>query len=103
MDDYSRYYVSRLLRTRTKKEVTKALVEIVEQLESMMNLRTHQIQGDWEFRNQILDTYCQKKGIVQKETMPNHSETHAAIERAIRTIVTMARTILIDSKLPKNM
>ena len=58
MDDYSRYCVSRLLQTRTKEEVTKALVEIVEQLESMTNLRTHQIQGDQEFRNQILDAYC---------------------------------------------
>jgi hypothetical protein len=37
------------------------------------------------------------------ETTPHHSETNAAIERAIRTITTIARTTLIASGLPKNL
>ena len=58
-----------------------------------------QIQADWggEFRNTELSTWCKKKGIQLKETVPRHSETNAIIQRLNRTLQDMARTVMISA------
>jgi transposase InsO family protein len=51
----------------------------------MTKQKVSQIQVDWggEFRNKDTQQACESKGIILKETIPRHSETNAAIERAI--------------------
>jgi transposase InsO family protein len=104
MDDFSRYCTAIPLKTKAGTEVATALMGFIEQLETITSKKVTQIQADWggEFRNKDIQQACTSKGISLKETIPHHSETNAAIERAIRTLTTIGRTILIASGLPKN-
>jgi transposase InsO family protein len=105
MDDFSRYCTAIPLKNKVGSEVATALMKFIEQLETMTKQKVSQIQADWggEFRNKDTQQACESKGIILKETIPHHSETNTAIERAIRTITTIAITTLIASGLPKNL
>jgi transposase InsO family protein len=80
-------------------------MKFIEQPKTMTKQKVSQIQADWggEFQNKNTQQACECKGIISKETIPHHSETNVAIERAIRRITTIARTTLIASRLPKNL
>jgi len=88
---------------RTKDKTTDNLVEIINALEKASTHQVSQIQADWggEFRNKELATELKQRGIILKETVPQHSETNAIAEKINRTIFTMNRTAIIRSGLPK--
>ena len=70
----------------------------------MTGKQVSQVQADWggEFRNNELKEALSKRGTISKETVLYHSETNAAIERAICTITIIRRAILLASTLPRN-
>ena len=98
MDDYTRYCTA--IPIKAKSDTKGALKEWIKMLETQCNpLKVVQLQADWggEFRNTELATWCKKKGIQLKETVPRHSETNATIERLNRTLQDMARTAMISA------
>jgi transposase InsO family protein len=96
MDDFSRYCTT--IKNKVGSEVATALMKFIEQLETTTKQKVSQIQADLggEFRNKDTQQACKSKSVILKETIIHHSETNAAIERAIRTI-------LIASGFPKNL
>ena len=97
MDDFSRYCTAIPIHDKTHaSEKTK---EWILALETTTGNKTAFIQTDWgtEFNN--LKTWGTKRGTRTKETVPYHSETHAAIERLNRTLQNMARTAMIAAGL----
>ena len=102
-DDYSRYVVT--TRLKAKSGTTDALINTVNALEKATTHQVSQIQADWggEFRNKELANELKQRGITLKETVPGHSETNAVAERTNRTILTMSRTAIIASGLPKSL
>ena len=100
MDDYTRYCTA--IPIKAKGDTKGALRAWIKMLETQCSPRkVIQLQADWggEFRNTELSTWCKKKGIQLKETVPRHSETNAIIERLNRTLQDMARTAMISSEL----
>lgn len=96
MDDHTRYCTA--IPIRAKSDTKGALKVWITMLENQCSPRkVMTIQADWggEFRNSELKTWCQKKGITLKETVPYHSETNAIIERLNRTLQDMAWTAMI--------
>ena len=97
VDDYTRYCTA--IPIKSKKETKGALQEWIRMLETLCKNKVAYIQADWggEFRNTELATWCKKKGIQLKETVPRHSKTNAIIERLNRTLQDMARTAMISA------
>jgi len=86
---------------KTKDETIAEIINILENAtDPQYNVKF--IQADWggEFHNKDLQTELRQSGIQLKETVPRHSETNAAAERANRTILTMGWTALIAAELP---
>ena len=50
--------------------------------------------------SQVMRTYCRQQGIIQLFSPPYTQELNGVAERTIRTVVEMARTILIASQAP---
>lgn len=56
--------------------------------------------GGTEFKNELWDKYCQRRGIVHETTAPHSSPANGVAERRNRTILDLARSMLSDSRLP---
>lgn len=56
--------------------------------------------GGTEFKNEMWDKYCQRRGIVHETTTPHSSSANGVAERRNRTILDLARSMLSDSRLP---
>ena len=99
MDAYTRYCTA--IPIKAKSDTKGALREWVKMLENQCKTKVIYLQADWggEFRNTDLISWCKKKGIQMKVTVPRHSETNAIIERLNRTLQDMARTAMISSGL----
>ena len=97
MDDYTRYCTA--IPIKAKNDTKGALREWINMLETQCNTKVMYLQANWggEFRNTELASWCKKKGIQLKETVPRHSETNAIIERLNRTLQDIARTAMIGS------
>ena len=98
MEDYTRYCTAIPIKaTSDTKQALKAWITMLEAL--CCPQRVVYLQADWggEFRNTNMSSWCKKKGIQLKETIPRHSETNAIIERLNRTLQDMARTAMIAS------
>ena len=54
-----------------------------------------------EFLSEQFVTYCLDAGILQEKTTPETPQQNGIIERCNRTLLEMARCLLIDSRLPK--
>jgi hypothetical protein len=100
-DDYSRYTIA--IPIRQKSDAAEKFINVINVLERITKKQTKQIQADFggEFRGTEFITELQQRGIIMKETIPYHSETNPIVERVNRTIMTIARTAIIASKLPK--
>ena len=58
------------------------------------------VRTDNEFRTKAIDKFCQKMGIAQEFSCPHTPFQNGVAERAIRTLVEMTRTMLLESGLP---
>ena len=88
----------------TGKEVAaKLVIEFINQSERETGKKLRALRSDngTEFVNRTLSTYLRENGISQELTVPYNPSQNGKVERMNRTIVEMARSMLIDSGLPK--
>lgn len=100
VDQYTRRYFVELLFS--KDEAIKKLKEIIERRENELNLKVKRIRSDngKEFVNEELENYFINKGIKHEKTIPYSPRSNGIAERGNRTLLDMARTMLIEANLP---
>lgn len=96
IDDYSSFGVVKFLKH--KSEVLSKFKEFVAQ-----NGRPNIIRSDngTEYTSKMFKDYCVENKIKQEFTVPETPEQNGVAERYNRTIVEMARSLLIEAQLPK--
>ena len=100
-DDYSRY--ATIYPLKTKDQAIDAFRVYVNQWENQLNSTVRRIRTDngLEFCNSTFAAYAQEKGIIHERTNTYSPKMNGVAERLNRTMLEGARTLLIDSGLPK--
>ena len=75
------------------------IVKIQTQFDKKVKFVCH--DGAREFATNSLTTFYEDKGIEQQTTVPYAHQTNGTAERAIRTIVTIGRSLLHHANLDK--
>ena len=90
---------------KQKSDVNKKMQNCIKLLENQTGNKVKRIRSDngTEFVNKEQSAFYQEKGIVHETTAPYTPESNGRAERDMRTIKELARTMLIDSQLPKNL
>lgn len=101
VDDYSHFCVVYLLKG--KHEATDNLINYIQQLETQTGNKVKKIRCDngGEFKNQKIQDFCRQKGINIQYTIPYSPQSNGVSERMNRTIYNKARTLLLETGLPK--
>lgn len=101
VDEASCCMKSFCLRTRsdTKYTITNYIVKTHAQFVKKVKFGRH--DGARRFVTNSLKKFCEDKGIEQQTTVPYTHQTNGTAERAIRTIFTIERSLLHQSKLDK--
>lgn len=101
-DDCSRKVKTCFLKT--KGEAAEQLITFIKEIERATERKVKVVRTDngKEFVNRTLDGFFKMNGIKHELTIPYTPEQAGTAERTNRTILEMARTLLIESKLPKN-
>ncbi|KAK9071824.1 hypothetical protein SSX86_008253 [Deinandra increscens subsp. villosa] len=100
IDDFSRY--TWVFFLKTKDETAELLKTLVINLENQSNLKVKTIRCDngTEFKNHVLNSFCEEKGIVRQFSAPRTPQQNGVAKRRNRTLIEAARSMLADSKLP---
>lgn len=103
IDDASRWCEVRFLKT--KDEVFEAFKEVKAMFKNQKGKRIKFLQSDngTEYVNGRFDDYLKRAGIVRKLTVPYHLQQNGISERKNRTLMNVARCLLIQSNLPNFM
>lgn len=101
IDDFSRKKFVYFLKG--KHEVTDAFIKFKALVENQSEQKIKVIRTDngKEYVNNRLKQILEKFGIVHQTTEPYTPEHNGVAERTNRTIVDMARTMLLEAKLPR--
>ncbi|KAI3676360.1 hypothetical protein L1987_85966 [Smallanthus sonchifolius] len=86
----------------TKDETAEILQYLILSLESLCKLKVRRIRNDngIEFKNNLMELFCLKKGIRHKLSAPYTPQQNGVAERKNRTLIETAWTMLSDAKLP---
>lgn len=89
---------------KKKSETAELIIEFIQEAERETGKMIKIMRSDngTEFVNETIKGFFKKKGIKHELTIPYTPEQNGTAERMNRTLLEMTRTILIDSKLPKN-
>ncbi|GJT59168.1 retrovirus-related pol polyprotein from transposon TNT 1-94 [Tanacetum coccineum] len=101
VDDYSRYtWVYFLL---TKDEAPDMIINFINQVQRNLKAQILNIQTDngTEFKNEKLQSFYAKLGIVHHTLTARTPQQNGVVERQNHTLVEAARTMLIFSKTPE--
>ena len=85
---------------KAKSEALSSLKKFVLSVGTHKKLRQDNAK---EFLSEQFMTYCLDAGILQEKTIPETPQQNGLAERCNRTLLEMARCLLIDSGLPKMM
>ena len=101
VDDFSRY--TWVFFLTHKYETFSEFQVFYKKIEQDEKFKISNIQSDHggEFQNNEFDQFCRTQGINQKFSSPRTLEQNGVVERRNRTLVEMARTMLIESNLPR--
>lgn len=101
IDDFTRYGVIYLLRS--KSDVFEKLEEYIEMTTTMFNRRVKLLRWDrgGEYTGKQIAAHLKSKGIRVQYTAPFTPEQNGIAGRKNRTLVEMARCMLIDGKCEK--
>nr|GEV33306.1 retrovirus-related Pol polyprotein from transposon TNT 1-94 [Tanacetum cinerariifolium] len=71
-------------------------------IENQMDYKVKTIRSDngTEFKNRIINELCEMKGIRREFSVARTPQQNGVAERKNRTLIEVARTMLVDSKLP---
>ena len=97
-DQYTKFVFVELLKA--KSEALASLKKFVLSVGTPKKLRQDNAK---EFLSEQFKTYCLEAGILQEKTIPETPQQNGLAERCNRTLLEMARCLLIDSGLPKMM
>ena len=97
-DQYTKFVFVDLLKA--KSEALASLKKFVLSVGTPKKLRQDNAK---EFLSAQFKTYCLDAGILQEKTIPQTPQQNGLAERCNRTLLEMARCLLIDSGLPKKM
>jgi len=86
----------------SKVQVTHAIKKYLNEVTVATQRRIQILRSDngTEFHNTAIKLLCESEGIVQEFSAPYTAQQNGEIERANRTIIETARTLLSSSKLP---
>lgn len=103
IDDYSRYISIYFLKNKSEAfEVFENFATIVEK-QTGRQIKIVRSDNGKEFVNSKFKEYFAKKGIVHQTTVCYSPQQNGVAERANRTLVEMARCLLVSSGLPQSM
>ena len=97
-DQYTKFVFVNLLKA--KSEALTSLKKFVLSVGTPKKLRQDNAK---EFLSEHFKKYCLDAGILQEKNMPETPQQNGLAERSNRTLLEMARCLLIDSGLPKRM
>ena len=99
VDDYSRYTWTRFLRSKV--ETPEELVVFFKMIQTKLNQVIVGIRSDHgtEFENSKLDQFCMENGISHNFSAPRTPQQNGVVERKNKTMVNIARTMIIESTL----
>ncbi|GJT71170.1 retrovirus-related pol polyprotein from transposon TNT 1-94 [Tanacetum coccineum] len=100
VDDYSRFTWVRFLRT--KDEAPEAIIKCIKNIQVCLNATVRNVRTDngTEFVNQTLREFYENVGISHQTSVARTPQQNDVVERRNRTLVEVARTMLIFSKAP---
>ncbi|GKC18928.1 retrovirus-related pol polyprotein from transposon TNT 1-94, partial [Tanacetum coccineum] len=100
VDDYSRFTWVRFLRT--KDEAPEAIIKCIKNIQVRLNATVRNVRTDngIEFVNQTLRDIYENVGISHQTSAARTPQQNDVVERRNRTLVEVARTMLIFSKAP---
>ena len=93
---------TRFLKSRA--ESPKELVVFFKMIQTKLNQVIVGIRSDHgtEFENSKLDQFCMENGTSHNFSAPRTPQQNGVVERKNRTLVNIARTMIIESNLPQN-
>ncbi|GJV33891.1 putative ribonuclease H-like domain-containing protein [Tanacetum coccineum] len=99
-DDFSRF--SWVFFLATKDETSGILKTFIIEIENQLNHKVKVIRCDngTEFKNSVMNQLCEMKGIKREFSVARTPQQNGVAERRNRTLIEVARTMLVDSKLP---
>ena len=100
-DDKSRYSWAYIIKT--KDQVFQCFLEwkaLVEKA-TKKKVRTFRTDNEGEYTSSQFKNYLKAEGIRHELTVPKMPQQNSVTERLNQTLVEMARSMLLDSKLPK--
>jgi len=102
VDDYSRY--TWVMMLHSKDETFEEWVALVKQMENQLLHKLVSVRSDHgtEFENANFLDYCREHGVNHNFSAPRTPQQNGVVERKNRTLEEMARTMLIESGLPKS-
>ena len=102
VDDYSRYTWTRFLRS--KADTAEELVLFFTMIQTRLNQVICSIRSDHgtEFENSTLDRFCMENGTSHNFSAPRTPQQNGGVERKNRTLVNIARNMIIESNLPQS-
>lgn len=88
---------------RYKSEATENLVKYISEIEAQKEIKIKRVRCDngCEFTAIKFKQFCQEKGISIEYTQPYSSQQNGVSERMNRTLYDKARTMMIETGLPK--
>ncbi|GKB10143.1 retrovirus-related pol polyprotein from transposon TNT 1-94 [Tanacetum coccineum] len=100
VDDYSRFAWVKFLRS--KDETPEFVINFLKQIQVGLNKTVRFIRTDngTEFVNQVMSKYYEGVGIFHQKSVPRTPQQNGVVERRNRTLVEVARTMMIFSKAP---
>ena len=90
--------------TASKSNIPREVIKVLKILSKNINRKPEQLhvlrsdQGT-EFKNSTLSTYCEKKAIVHNFSSPYFPSENGKVERAVRTVKTVTKILLVSSQL----
>ncbi|GJV18092.1 retrovirus-related pol polyprotein from transposon TNT 1-94 [Tanacetum coccineum] len=100
VDEYSRY--TEVYFLKKKSQAPEIIMSFIKRVENQNDIKVKQLRTDngTEFRNSILINFCDEKGISQNFSSPYTPKQNGVAERENRTLIEVARTMLLGSRIP---
>jgi len=100
IDDFSRYVTVRVIGK--KSDVFRCFREYQREVEAFHQSKISAFQTDngGEYTGHEFENYLKSEGILHRKTVPRNPEQNGVAERANRTLVEMARCLMIQSSVP---
>ena len=99
-DDRSRFTFHKNLKTR--EGLDRHIRHIVVKIETQFKTKVQRIRTDNEFVTTAIKQFCNDRGIILEPCPPHEKDYNSIAERTNRTIMNLARALLIEAELPSS-